>query len=50
MPKFAPPPPVTPETWRALLAVAVDFAALKPWEHMYDSDAPGRAPVSVFAG
>jgi Domain of unknown function (DUF6930) len=41
MPKFAPPPPVTPETWRALLAVAADFAALKPWEYMYDSDVVG---------
>ena len=41
MPKFAPPPPVTPETWRALLAVAADFAELKPWEFMYDSDVVG---------
>ena len=41
MPKFAPPPPVAPETWRALLAVAADFAELKPWEFMYDSDVVG---------
>jgi len=41
MPKLAPPPPVAPETWRALLAVAADFAALEPWECMYDSDVVG---------
>lgn len=41
MPKFAPPPPVAPETWRALLAAASDFAALQPWESMYDSDVVG---------
>ena len=41
MPKFAPPPPVAPETWRALLAAATDFAALEPWENMYDSDVVG---------
>jgi hypothetical protein len=33
MPKLAPPPPVAPETWRALLAAASDFAALQPWEY-----------------
>jgi hypothetical protein len=41
MPKLAPPPPVAPETWRALLAAASDFAALEPWEYMYDSDVVG---------
>ncbi len=41
MPKPAPPPPVAPETWRALLAAAADFAALQPWEYMYDSDVVG---------
>jgi uncharacterized protein DUF6930 len=41
MPKLAPPPPVAPETWRALLAAAADFAALEPWEFTYDSDAVG---------
>jgi hypothetical protein len=41
MPKFTPPPPVAPETWRALLAAAADFAALQPWECMYDSDVVG---------
>jgi hypothetical protein len=41
MPKPAPPPPVAPETWRALLAAASDFAALQPWECIYDSDVVG---------
>ena len=41
MPKLAPPPPVTPETWSALLAAASDFAALQPWEYIYDSDVVG---------
>jgi hypothetical protein len=41
MPKFALPPPVAPETWRALLTAASDFAALQPWENMYDSDVVG---------
>ena len=41
MPKLAPPPPVAPETWRALLAAATDFAALEPWEYAYDSDVVG---------
>jgi hypothetical protein len=41
MPKLAPPPPVTRETWRALLAAAADFAALEPWEFAYDSDVVG---------
>jgi hypothetical protein len=41
MPKLAPPPPVAPESWRALLAAANDFAALEPWECMYDSDVVG---------
>jgi hypothetical protein len=39
--KPAPPPPVSPETWRALLAAAAEFVALKPWEFAYDSDALG---------
>lgn len=41
MPKPTPPPPVAPETWRALLAAADDFAALKPWAFTYDTDAIG---------
>jgi hypothetical protein len=41
MPKLAPPPPVAPETGRTLIAVTADFAALKPWEYMYDSDVVG---------
>src|SRR2546422_922833 len=41
MPQFAPPPPVVPETWRALLDAASDFAATAPWEYMYDSDVVG---------
>jgi len=41
MPKFAPPPPVAPETWRALLDASTAFAAAKPWEYMYDSDVVG---------
>lgn len=41
MPKFAPAPPVAPETWRALLLAASDFAALEPWEFACDCDAVG---------
>lgn len=41
MPKLAPPPTVTPETWRALLTAAAGFATAKPWEYMYDRDAVG---------
>ena len=41
MPKLAPPPPVMPETWRALLAAATDFAALEPWEFALDSNVVG---------
>src|ERR1017187_8291467 len=41
MPKLAPPPPVAPGTWRALLAATADFAALQSWEHTYDSDVVG---------
>jgi hypothetical protein len=41
MPKPAPPPPVSPETWSALLDAAADFAALEPWEFAYDSDVVG---------
>jgi hypothetical protein len=41
MPKLAPPPPVAPETWRALLDDASAFAAAKPWKYMYDSDVVG---------
>ncbi len=41
MPKLAPPPPVAPETWRALLDATANFAALKPWEHIFDSDVVG---------
>jgi len=39
--KLAPPPPITSETWRALLAAATAFAALEPWEFACDSDAVG---------
>ncbi|MGD0059003.1 MAG: hypothetical protein ABSD58_06235 [Verrucomicrobiia bacterium] len=41
MPKFAPPPPVAPGTWRVLLQAAADFAALEPWEFACDNDAVG---------
>jgi len=34
--KLAPPPLVASETMRALLAAAAEFAALKPWESMYN--------------
>ncbi len=39
--KLAPPPPVAPETWRALLAATADFAALEPWGFACDSDSVG---------
>ncbi|MCO5051173.1 MAG: hypothetical protein M9920_02575 [Verrucomicrobiae bacterium] len=39
--KLAPPPPVTPETWRALLAAAAEFAALEPWKFACDSNPVG---------
>jgi len=39
--KLAPPPTVAPETWRALLAAAADFAALEPWEFACESDPVG---------
>jgi hypothetical protein len=39
--KLASPPPVAPETWRALFDAAVAFAALKPWKTIYDSDVVG---------
>lgn len=41
MPKLALPPPTSPETWRALLNVAADFAALRPWEFAYDNEVVG---------
>jgi Domain of unknown function (DUF6930) len=41
MTKLAPPPPVAPETWHALLDAAAAFAAVKPWEFAYDSDVVG---------
>ena len=41
MPKLAPPPPVAPESWRALLAAAIDFAALEPWAFARDRDPVG---------
>lgn len=41
MPKLAPPPPVAPETWCALLTAAAELAALKPWTFAYDSDPVG---------
>lgn len=41
MPKLAPPPTVAPETWRALLAAAAEFAAVEPWEYMFDSNVVG---------
>ncbi len=45
--KLAPPPSVAPESWRALLAATVEFAALQPWEFAYDSDPVGLIdPVS----
>ena len=39
--QLAPPPSVAPETWRALSAAAKSFAALKPWETIYDSNVVG---------
>jgi hypothetical protein len=39
--KLASPPPVAPETWCALLIAANDFAALSPWEFVYDNKAVG---------
>ena len=47
MPKLAPPPPVTAETWRALLACAADFATLKPWEFASDSDPVGLVDATT---
>lgn len=41
MPKLASPPPVAPETWRALFTAAAEFAALEPWRFASDSDAIG---------
>ena len=41
MPKLAPPPPVVPETWRALLDVAAAFGVVAPWEFAYDSNVVG---------
>jgi len=41
MPKFAPPPPLTDETWHALLALAAELAALKPWTFAHESDLVG---------
>src|SRR5207248_406462 len=41
MPKFAPPPPLAPETWRALLDAATKFAALKPWKTVSDREVVG---------
>jgi len=39
--KLAPPPPIAPETMRALLTVTTEFAATKPWLDMADSDVVG---------
>jgi hypothetical protein len=39
--KLAPPPPVASETMRALLAATAEFAALKPWESMYNRHVVG---------
>jgi hypothetical protein len=57
MPKLAPPPPVAPETWRALLAAAAEFAALAPWKFACDSDvvglidpATGEARIATVLG
>lgn len=41
MPKFASPPPVAPDTWRALFAAAADFAALEPWQFACDAHVAG---------
>jgi hypothetical protein len=41
MAKITPPPPVAPESWRALVAASADFAALRPWEFADESDAVG---------
>jgi len=40
-PKIAAPPKVALDTWRALFAVAAEFAALKPWECMYNTNVVG---------
>ena len=46
-PKIAPSPPVDPETRRALLAVAAEFATLEPWEFASDAECVGLIdPVS----
>jgi hypothetical protein len=39
--KLLPAAPVAPETWRALLSTASDFAALKPWELIHDGNIVG---------
>ncbi|MFN3410412.1 MAG: DUF6930 domain-containing protein [Limisphaerales bacterium] len=39
--KFAPPPPVTSETWNALLVAAAEFAALEPWAFASDAECVG---------
>lgn len=41
MPKLAPPPSVTPETWRVLISLTADFAALAPWKYAVDVDVVG---------
>jgi hypothetical protein len=38
---LAPPPEIPPETWRALFGAAADFARLRPWEAIYDSQVVG---------
>lgn len=47
MPKFAPPPSVTPESWGKLLGAAAELIALAPWEYAYDTDVIGLInPIS----
>ena len=41
MPKLAPPPPVTLESWRTLLSLTAGLATLAPWKFAYDRDVVG---------
>jgi len=42
-PELAPPPPIAPETMKALLAATSEFTAAIPWELMADCDLVGLA-------
>jgi len=45
--KCAPPPKIARETMLALLAATTEFAAVKPWEYMCDSDVIGLTDPST---